>query len=82
MNIHKKEEIVRNWVIFTFFSKFLYYDFYSKYALFVKIRKIVMLLISATEKVFSLFLHCCSKFPQARGLSGQAGVHASWESLL
>lgn len=36
MNTQKKE-IVRNWVIFTFFSKSLYCDFfYSKYALFVK----------------------------------------------
>ena len=40
-----------------------------------------MLLISATEKVV-FFLHCCSNFPQAQGLSGQGGVHASWESLL
>ena len=39
-----------------------------------------MLLVSATEKIF--FLHCCSNFPQAQGLSGQAGVLASWESLL
>ena len=30
----------------------------------------------------SFYLHCCSTFPQAQGLSGQAGVLASRESLL